>query len=154
MNYITFAFAGLMWQRGTYLPLSLSLWGAGHRRSLNRASKGLWSVYLQAFFKPFVMVLEYPVVAANTKPRGCGYLRPWSLRASCDFKGNRRYRLRLRSFLRPAGRKYLRFLQRNGSRARSRTSWPLRFLNASFVPLRSWFSFPGCPSTSCYKGGK
>ena len=46
-----------------------------------------------------------PVVATAAKSRGCGNLRPWSLRASCDFLS---VTPKSRS-LRPAKRKTLRF---------------------------------------------
>ena len=38
----------------------------------------------------------------------------WSLRVSCDFEANPKKRWRLATFLRPAKRKTLQFLQRNG----------------------------------------
>ena len=43
------------------------------------------------------------------KSRGCGGLRPWSPRASCDFEVNPKNRLRLAIFFRPAKQKTLQF---------------------------------------------
>ena len=75
------------------------------------------------------------MIAAATKSGGCGDLRSWSPRASCDFEGNPQKSLAASDFFAAGEAKNPAISAAESLRAHLQPPWSLRFCDAIFVPL-------------------